>query len=135
MSKHLYNGITSIRNSYKVYKDICTLINTKLNRNILNRLKIRAYIKDFNIISKDKIEVVLFYSNRNIDNKIVKLPHLYSIDAVSKPGFRKYFTVEEIKYNLKKYNINYLVSTNQNILFGDECIKKNIGGEVLISIV
>jgi ribosomal protein S8 len=135
MSKHLYNSITSIRNSYKVGKESCIVKNTKLNRKILDILTSRSYIKEFKVLSEKEIQIFLAYSTEFIKGKKVQIPHLFSIDAISKPSFRKYLTVKEIKSNLAKYNMNYLVSTSKDIMFGDQCIKGNIGGEVLFSLV
>jgi len=63
-----------------------------------------------------------------------KEPVLMDIKIVSRPGLRKYSSVDEIR-NRKRRNASFLVvSTSRGVMSSDETKKAKIGGEVIAEV-
>lgn len=142
MNKHFYNLVNLINTSYAVSKDeVSFAFTTKTCLLLLNLLKSRNYISNFSVkVSEENklphTNITLFYSFTGKSNQ--KIPHLYSLKVKSKPSFRRYVGVKELQKMLYgSCTTNYILSTSSNskLMFADDCIAKNIGGELLLSIV
>ena len=85
-------------------------------------------IRGFYILDQTKIEVYLKYNK----SKCV----FSNIKIVSKPSRRIYVDIIKlIKYKNKYQGEILIMSTNEGVLFDLECIKRNIGGEIILRIV
>ena len=63
-----------------------------------------------------------------------KSPALIDLKIVSKPGLRKYMTVDEIKSRKRSRSTILILSTPEGVMTSRQSVKKNIGGEVLAEI-
>lgn len=122
------NGLTAKLFSIEV-------LNSKYIQNILKVLYTEGYIISYNYnhtseLVKKTIEVILKYD-------IFGQPVIKNITIISKPGLRKYVTLNELiklrKKNIRLNNI-YIISTSKGVVSDLEAIKLNLGGELICKI-
>lgn len=63
-----------------------------------------------------------------------KAPVLIDLKLVSKPGLRKYISVDELARRKRKNASSLLISTPLGVLSSEEAEKKNAGGEVIAEV-
>lgn len=63
-----------------------------------------------------------------------KAPMLLDLKLVSRPGLRKYLTVEELEGRRRKNASILVLSTPSGVLSSKEALKKKVGGEVIAEI-
>jgi len=124
------DALTRIRNAALRKITVTTLLHSNIVVGILNVLKQKDYIKEFNVIdgknNKKSIEVVLKYDKH--ENSVIN-----EIKRVSKSGRRVY----EISSDIKKFKNGYgtiILSTSKGIISNDEAYSNNTGGEVLCTV-
>ena len=64
-------------------------------------------------------------------------PVIYSIDLISKPSRRIYWTLNLLSHNYSKYSFStfYIISTSKGLITSnDALLQKNISGEILCKI-
>lgn len=106
---------------------------TKINELIISKLFKSGLVLSYQVKLLNNtawmIEVHMrYYKNINV---------LHSIKRISKPGHRIYWTVAMLRKNIFRTQFidsDYLVSTPRGLLYGKECIMRNISGEVLLKI-
>ena len=119
--------LTQIRNA-NIIKSLSTLVpNTKINYQILNKLKKEGFIKSFKVFSEKYLILYLKYTEFN------KRPILTNLKRVSKPGRRIYTNHKEIPMVLGGLGI-LILSTPKGILTNREAKRYGVGGEILCSI-
>ncbi|MGX7589237.1 30S ribosomal protein S8 [Candidatus Vidania fulgoroideorum] len=116
---YILNSLNNIVNYQKKKKNKIKFYYSNYLYSILKKLK--KYFDKIYILDK-KIIVKLKYIFNN--------PVIKNINFISKPSRRIYIKIK----NLKKINVNCLLSTNVGILNRKESIKNNIGGELLFSV-
>jgi small subunit ribosomal protein S8 len=122
--------ITTIRNNYLIKNKSCFVVNTKFNRNFLELLKKNNYIIDFKI---NELNLLIDLAYSNINGELI--PLLFLIKIISKPSWRKYCDVKQLKKLMNFFNGDYIISTSKNLLLASDCIKLNIGGELICQII
>jgi small subunit ribosomal protein S8 len=118
--------LTRIRNANMAKHESVDIPASKIKKAIADILIDEGYIKSYQIIEDGKqgiIRVSLKYGPG-------KKRTIQGIRRVSKPGLRKYSTVEEMPSVLKGLGIA-IVSTSKGIMTGKNAKKENVGGEVL----
>jgi small subunit ribosomal protein S8 len=96
---------------------------TKLIVTVADTLKRAGYLSE--VEDKDnKIIVRLTYQR--------KAPRLVDLKLISKPGLRRYMTVQELE-NYKSPSV-YIVSTPKGVMTSREAVRERAGGEVLAEI-
>jgi small subunit ribosomal protein S8 len=96
---------------------------TKLIATVADTLKRAGYLSE--VEDKDnKIIVRLTYQR--------KAPRLVDLKLISKPGLRRYMTVQELE-NYKSPSV-YIVSTPKGVMTSREAVRERAGGEVLAEI-
>ena len=114
---NIKNGQKSKKNSVKLYrKNICEIF--------LNLLWDEGFINGYRIISREKIEIFLKYSNTGD-------PAINSIKFISKPSRRVYCSVKQI-WKLDSNKTFIIFSTIDGLMSIKDCKKKKLGGEPLI---
>ncbi len=130
MNDLIADAITRIRNASMRKLDTATLIHSKTIVSIVEVLKTKEYIEDFNVIEADDnkktIKVVLKYDDN--ENTVIN-----ELKRLSKPGRRVYKNASELKTFKNGYG-TIIVSTNKGVIANDDAYKLNVGGEVLCSI-
>jgi len=130
MNDLIADAITRIRNASMRKLDTATLVHSKTIVAIVEVLKAKEYLEDFNIEdlgnNKKSIKVTLKYDDN--ENTVIN-----EVKRLSKPGRRVYKNASELKTFKNGYG-TIIVSTNKGVMANDEAHKLNVGGEILVSI-
>lgn len=125
MSDGVSDMITRIRNAISNESASVDVLNSKLNRSILDAVQREGYIWD--------------YESPADSPRILRIRLKYAVDGgsvvrylrrVSRPGCRVYASVERLPQVLQGLGI-CIVSTNRGILSSREARQQRVGGEVL----
>lgn len=128
MSSSVIDLIIRIKNGYSSKRENIKAIYTKINEEIVNLLKKERYIKDYQIIERDKkknILVDLLYENGK--------QALSEVKIVSKSGRRVYSSIRDLRQVLGGLGIAVL-TTPHGIMTDKEARKQRVGGEILFKI-
>jgi len=130
MNDLIADAITRIRNASMRKLDTATLIHSKTIVAIVEVLKAKEYLEDFNVEdlgnNKKSIKVTIKYDEN--ENSVIN-----EVKRLSKPGRRVYKNASELKTFKNGYG-TIIVSTNKGVMANDEAHKQNVGGEILVSI-
>ena len=129
ITNHRISDLTArINNAINKNKYDLLVPNTKITRKILDVLEEEGFIRGYQLKDYNSLIINLkYYKNKSVIN---------SLNVVSKPSKRVYFSKEEIiqwKNENNKFSL-LLISTNMRIFTHQEALNWKIGGEVLISI-
>jgi len=130
MNDIIADGLTRIRNASMRGLEKTILLHSKLMESIVEVMKEKGYIADYQIQSDEKrnkkyIEVFLKYE----DGK----PVIRELKRISKPGRRVYKGYKEVK-NFKNGYGTIILSTNKGVISNDMAYRLKVGGELLCSI-
>ena len=116
--------LTRIRNSSRALLPTVVIPHSKLKESLAHILKQEGYVAEVAIDNTfpKTIKVRLKYEGKK---SVVE-----GLKRVSKPGLRKYVGATEIPRVLGGLGVA-VVSTSEGIMTGQQCRKKNIGGELL----
>ena len=120
--------LTRIRNAIMVEKKEVSIPLSNIKLEIAKILKKEGYVLNFKVDNNEfpaQILVELKYKN--------KINSIEGLKRISKPGRRVYSDVDNIPKVLGGLGVAVL-STSMGILTGKECVKNNVGGEVLLHI-
>uniref|UniRef100_UPI003000FE5E ribosomal protein S8 n=1 Tax=Prototheca tumulicola TaxID=1737639 RepID=UPI003000FE5E len=128
---------TKLRNACKghVHLPFVFIQDTRITRDISKILLKNRFIKDWFTLSshsenkpfKYQLVLELAYTS-NGDSVINHITH------VSKPGFRFFVKIQDIK-RFMGYGKLLILSTDKGIITGKEALKFHIGGEILLYII
>ncbi len=119
--------LTIVRNAIKANHRIVNIPASNLKQEITKVLHDQGYIQNFKIEKvgpQGTIKIALKY---NPESKQSAINH---IERISKPGLRKYVSIEELPRVLNGLGIAIL-STSKGVMTSKEAKKLNVGGEVL----
>lgn len=119
--------LTRIKNAIMAEKKEVPVPLSKIKLEITNVLKREGYINGYKVDKAQfpaKILIDLKYKNN-------KKNVIENVKRVSKPGRRIYAGVDNIPKVLGGLGISVL-STSKGVMTGKECMKNNVGGEVLL---
>ena len=116
--------LTRIRNASRALLPTVAIPHSKLKESLANILKQEGYVAEVAVDAAfpKTIKVRLKYEGKK---SVVE-----GLKRVSKPGLRKYVGATEIPRVLGGLGVA-VVSTSEGIMTGQQCRKKNIGGELL----
>jgi small subunit ribosomal protein S8 len=120
--------LTRIRNAIMVEKKEVSIPLSNIKLEIAKILKKEGYVLNFKVDNNEfpaQVVVELKYKN--------KINSIEGLKRISKPGRRVYSDVDNIPKVLGGLGVAIL-STSKGILTGKECVKNNVGGEVLLHI-
>jgi len=116
--------LARIQNGIMRKKDTILVVNTKMNKAILEVLKNEKMIDDYE--EKDGcIEVKLSYKNNE--------PVITKLVRVSKPGQRIYVSKQEIKPVMNGRGIS-IISTSEGVMSGALAKSRSLGGELICEV-
>lgn len=127
MSVSYIDLIIRIKNGYLAKKEVIEAKYSRLNEEILKKLKINKFIKDFQI-KEERVKKIIVYLNYE-----EKEPIFTDIKIYSKPGRRWYCSYRDIKPVLGGLGLS-IISTSKGVITDKEAKKSKIGGELLFSI-
>ena len=125
MADGVSDMITRIRNAVSNESAFVNVLDSKLNRSILDAIAREGYIWNFEVPTDTKgvLRVALKYAADG--GSVVR--HLR---RVSRPGCRVYSTVDSLPQVLQGLGV-CIISTNRGILSSREARLQRVGGEVL----
>ena len=111
--------LTRIRNANSAKHDTVDIPASNMKKSIAQILVDEGYIKGYKVIEDGKQGVIR-----------VTLKYGEGKSRVSKPGLRKYSSVEDMPKVMKGLGVA-IVSTSKGVMTDKEARKENVGGEVL----
>jgi small subunit ribosomal protein S8 len=116
--------LTRIRNASRALLPTVEIPHSRLKESLADILKKEGFVAEVAVEGKipKKIKLRLKYEG--------KKSVIEGLKRVSKPGLRKYVGGTEIPRVLGGLGVA-VVSTSEGIMTGQQCRKKNIGGELL----
>lgn len=126
LSDPIADMLTRIRNAVRNRAKTVMVMNSKVNRGILDVLKREGYILGSETIEdgrQGQIRVQLKYSGTGE-------PLINSVKRASKPGRRVYKGVDDLPRPVQGLGIA-IVSTSQGVLSDRMCREERVGGEML----
>ncbi len=127
MTDPIADYLTRIRNAYMVGKKIVEIPSSKMKVAMTKILCDKGYILSYKVVEGqpcNTIKIALKYHPQT------KMAAIKSITRVSKPGLRKYTSVEDMPRVLNGLGIAIL-STSKGVITDKEAKDLNVGGEVL----
>ena len=120
--------LTSIRNAQKARLHSVATPASRLKGEVARVMKEAGYIADavFTTEFPKSIVITLKYSEKAV-------PAITEIKRISKPGLRKYVSVNEIPAVLDGMGLAIL-STSKGVMSGAEAKKARLGGEVICTV-
>ena len=119
--------LTKVRNAIKANHRIVEVSSSGLKKEITRILKDKGFILDYKIEEnpvQDKIKIALKY------HPTTKLSAIRKIQRASRPGLRKFSSVEDMPRVLSGLGIA-IISTSKGVITDKEAKKMNVGGEVI----
>ena len=117
--------LTRIRNANAARHDTVDVPASNLKKAIAEILTEEGYIKSYQVVedgAQGTIKIALKYQGKE---KVIT-----GLRRVSKPGLRKYSSVEDMPKVMKGLGVA-IVSTSKGVMTDKEARKENVGGEVL----
>ena len=128
MTDPIADFLTRIRNAIMAGHKVVEAPSSKMRKEIARILLEKGYIRGYKIVEDegpcDVIKIALKYHPRS------KMPSIKNIERISRPGLRKYTSVEEMPRVLNGLGIA-IVSTSKGLMTDKEARKENVGGEVI----
>lgn len=118
------DAITRIRNAYLAGRESIEMPYSGLSKSVAELLKEHGYLSAVDATPK-VLKLTLAYQDQ--------VPALTGIVRVSKPGRRITTSARRLPRVLDGYGIA-IVSTSQGLMTDKEARKKNIGGEILLTV-
>lgn len=116
--------LARIQNGIMRKKETVEVVNTKINKGILEVLKMEEMINEYTDNGR-MLEVELMYDGLQ--------PVISHFEKVSKPGQRVYVSKKEIVPIMNGRGIS-IISTPQGLMSGAMAKSKNLGGELICKI-
>lgn len=119
--------LTRVRNAIKANHRVVEIPASNLKKEMTKVLFDKGYITNYKFEDTDAqgtIKIALKY------HPITKIPAIRTISRISKPGLRKYASVDKMPRVLNGLGIAIL-STSKGVMTDKEARNLNIGGEVL----
>ena len=127
MTDPIADYLTRIRNAYMAGKKIVEIPSSKMKMSMTKILCDKGYILSYKLVEGqpcNTIKIALKYHPQT------KVAAIKSITRVSKPGLRKYTSIEDMPRVLNGLGIAIL-STSKGVITDKEAKELNVGGEVL----
>jgi small subunit ribosomal protein S8 len=127
MTDPIADYLTRIRNAVKANHRIVEIPSSNLKKNITKILFEQGYILNYKFEEnavQGNIKIALKY------HPVTKMPAITKLIRISKPGLRKYASVDKLPRVINGLGIAIL-STSSGIMSDKQARSMNIGGEVL----
>jgi len=129
LSDPIADMLTRVRNAVRNRAKTTVVMNSKVNRGILDVLQHEGYILGYDTIehgTQGQIRVQLKYSD-------LGEPLIIRVTRKSKPGCRRYLGVDDIPRPVQGLGIA-VVSTSKGVLSDRKCREERVGGELLCTV-
>ncbi len=129
MTDPIADMLTRIRNAAKAQSKAVDIPSSKVKREIARILNELGFIHDFAFVPDNKqgtIRVFLKYTKK--DESVI-----LGLQRVSKPGLRRYITVDDLK-KLGFQVGTTVLSTSRGIMTHEQALEAGVGGEALLRV-
>lgn len=116
--------LTRIRNAKAAKHRYVELRSSKFIESIVKVMHEKGFVQNY-IVDREKRMMRIFLKYAAGRNSVIN-----GLKRASKPGLRRYVSVDEIPYVLGGMGMS-LISTSKGIIDGETARKNNIGGELL----
>ena len=130
MTDPIADMLTRIRNASKAKKTAVDIPASNIKREIARVLKDEMFIKDMIDLPDGKQGILRLYLKYSRDDD----PIITGMKRVSRPGLRRYLTLEDIRNIVRSQVGITIVSTSRGLMTGSDAIKNNLGGEAICTI-
>ena len=130
MTDPIADMLTRIRNASKARKRAVDVPASNVKRAIAQILKDELFIKDMIELPDGKQGILRLYLKYSREDE----PIIRGLKRISRPGLRKYYTLEDIRRNVKTQLGITIVSTSKGIMTDVEALKNRVGGEALCTV-
>jgi small subunit ribosomal protein S8 len=120
--------LTRVRNAQSARHRRVDMPVSKLKVEIARLLKDNHYIHDFKVLDDDRFSVLRLYLKYYQERPVIR-----ELKRVSKPGLRKYVSVQEIPRVRNGLGMAIL-STSKGVLSDREARANKVGGELLATV-
>ena len=125
MTDPIADFLTRIRNAQMAKSKVVEIPSSNMKKSITKILYDNGYILNYKFDDeKNNIKIALKY------NLQTKQPVIKKLERISRPGLRKYTSVENMPRVLNGLGIA-VISTSQGVMSDKDARIKNLGGEVL----
>lgn len=129
MTDPIADMLTRIRNAAKAKKRVAEIPCSNIKREIAALMHELGFIRDYKVVKDNKQNVLLVYMKYTKRDESV----IVGMRRVSRPGLRKYLTVDDIKK--LGYSIGTtVISTSQGVMSHEQALKNHMGGEALFRV-
>lgn len=126
MNDLIADMLARIQNAIMRKKETVNILNSNINRDILEVLKTEGMIGDYTVLDGNReVEVTLLYNEKE--------PVITKLQRVSKPGQRIYVTKKDIKPIMNGRGIA-IISTSKGVMTGALAKTQNLGGEFICKV-
>lgn len=122
--------IARIRNAQQRKKDSLSVLSSRVIKSILETLVLEGFIESWTEEKKTDYNSELIVKLKYHQGK----PVIKEMNRISKPGCRKYTSCKDLKPFFNGLGV-IILSTPKGILSDVQAREKNVGGELLFSIV
>ncbi len=126
MSDPIADYLTRIRNAAQAKHKRVDIASSKLKREITQILFEKRYISNYILIDDGKQGLIRIYLKYDEKEKTI----IDGLKRISRPGLRKYVSVDEIPRVRNNLGIAIL-TTPKGVMTNFDAIKNNVGGEVI----
>ncbi|MFT6854332.1 MAG: small subunit ribosomal protein S8 [Cyclobacteriaceae bacterium] len=119
--------LTRIRNGIKAKHRIVEIPGSNLKKEMTKVLHEKGYIQNYKFVDDSQqgiIKIALKYNTQTKQSAIT------SLERISKPGLRKYASIENLPRVLNGLGIA-IMSTSKGVITNKEAKNEKVGGEVL----
>ena len=126
MNDLIADMLARIQNAIMRKRETVIILNSNINRDILEVLKTEGMIGDYVVLDGNReVEVTLLYNEKE--------PVIAKLQRVSKPGQRIYVTKKDIKPIMNGRGIA-IISTSKGVMTGALAKTQNLGGEFICKV-
>lgn len=130
MTDPIADMLTRIRNASKARHKAVDIPASKLKREITRLLKECKYVKDYVELPDNKQGIIRVYLKYSREDK----PIIRGLHRVSRPGLRKYVSVEDaFHYSVGRQGI-MILSTSSGVMTNEQAVQKKVGGEAVCAV-
>ncbi len=129
MTDPIADYLTRIRNATRARHSKVDIPVSNILKEITRILMEEGYIRDFTIIDDKNQGTVRIYLKYGKDQRCA----ITGIKRMSRPGYRRYASVDNIPRVLNGLGISIL-TTPKGLLTGKKARKENVGGEILCAV-
>jgi small subunit ribosomal protein S8 len=129
MTDPIADYLTRIRNATRARHSKVDIPASNILKEMTRVLLQEGYIREFTSIDNGTQGIVRIYLKYDKDQRCA----ITGIQRMSRPGYRRYTSVDKIPRVLNGLGISIL-TTPKGILAGKQARKENVGGEVLCTV-